>query len=453
KVHRAVVNFLTTMGRVPGMSEQDVLVAVTTLSFDIHVLEIYLPLIIGAKVVIASREVASDGTQLLETLTNSNATVMQATPSTWRLLLAADWKGSDRLKILCGGEVFPRDLVKELISRAASVWNMYGPTETTVWSTCYKLKNPDDPVLIGKPIGNTTCYILDKRMQPVPIGVPGELHIGGDGVTRGYLKRPNLTAKQFVSDRFSGDPEARIYKTGDLVRYRPDGNIEYLNRIDNQVKVRGFRIELGEIETVMTEHDAVAQGIVTVKEARPGDARLIAFVVTLPGHDLTVTELRRHLRGRLPEYMIPNHMVEIDALPLTPAGKIDRKGMPAPFSIGGDGEDEYVAPSTESEVFLAKMWQEVLGTDRVSVHDNFFDIGGHSLLSMQVLARIKKETGLQLSPRVMLLNTLGQIAEEYPLKLPSAEPGPSEDQENFPQGFFGQRIMRKIKDRFQRPSK
>ena len=253
------MNFLTSMSRKPELTAQDVLVAVTTISFDIHVLELYLPLIVGATTVVVSREVASDGGQLLEVLNTSDATVMQATPATWRILISAGWQGSEQLKVLCGGEVFPHDLARALLKRSPNVWNMFGPTETTVWSTCYRLTDPDGPILIGRPIDNTQIYILDKFMQPVPVGVPGELCIGGDGVTFGYLNRPDLTAKQFVSDVFREDPDALIYKTGDLCIHHPDGNIEYLNRIDNQVQIRGFRIELGEIEAVLGQHDAIKQ--------------------------------------------------------------------------------------------------------------------------------------------------------------------------------------------------
>jgi len=415
--HGAVVNFLLSMVERPGFTQHDVLLAVTTLSFDIHVLELYLPLIVGARTVVVSREVSGDGMMLLEALQNSRATVMQATPGTWRLLLAAGWKGSHNLKVLCGGEAFPPDLARELLERAGSVWNMYGPTETTVWSTCYLCNDANAPILIGRPIANTTVYILDKHLQPLPVGVPGELHIGGEGVTRGYWNRPDLTAERFIADPFSKDQKARLYKTRDLARYHPDGNLEYLNRLDNQVKVRGFRIELAEIETVLGEVEAVKQAVVIVREIRPGDARLIAYIVPVPGKTVTPTELRAHLRSKLPEYMIPQHFVELDGLPLTPAGKIDQKELVSAFRIGGGAEVEYVAPRNAAEKFLASIWQEVLKVDRVSTHDNFFEIGGHSLLCMQVIERIRKETGVRLSPRVILLNTLSQIAETLPISL------------------------------------
>jgi amino acid adenylation domain-containing protein len=413
--HRCLVNFLTTMAREPGFTSEDVLLAVTTLSFDIAGLELFLPIITGGKTIIVSKDVSSDGMQLMETLQASNATVMQATPSTWRILLAAGWEGDQHLKILCGGEAFPKDLVKELTERSGSVWNMYGPTETTIWSTCYKLIDADHPILIGKPIGNTKIYILDDQKQPVPLGAYGELYIGGASVARGYLNRPDLTERQFSQDPFSQDPSDRMYRTGDLVRYHADGNIEYVSRLDNQVKVRGFRIELGEIEFVLEQIEGVKESAAVVKEERPGDARIIAFIVFKPGHELTGSKMRECLRRSLPDYMIPNHFVEVEVMPLTPAGKVNRKQLHESFVFGGMRNDNFVEPQTESEKVLAKIWREEVGVERVSAHDNFFDIGGHSLLAVQVIARVLKETNVQLTPRDIFLNTLSQIAHQYDL--------------------------------------
>ncbi len=408
--HGAVVNFLGSMAQTPGLGADDTLLAVTTLSFDIAVLELYLPLTVGGRVEIASREVAGDGDQLLRALQANNISLMQATPATWRLLLSAGWEGGEDFKVLIGGEALPRDLVNELIDRVGGVWNMYGPTETTVWSTCEYVTEKTGPILIGRPIANTQLYVLDERRQPVPIGVPGELYIGGAGVVRGYLNAPELTAERFVEDPFSQDPQARMYRTGDQVRYQRDGRLEYLSRLDNQVKIRGFRIELGEIETCLLRHEAVKQGVVTVREDRPGDVRLVAYVVAEPGRNVTVTEVRKHLRTSLPEYMIPQHVVELDALPMTPNGKIDRKALPAPLGGVDRFEDAYVAPRTEMERALAAIWQEVLGVERVGIHDNFFDLGGHSLLSMQVIAVTMDRLHKKLMPRAMLLNNLEQIA-------------------------------------------
>jgi len=409
--HGAVVNFLNSMARKPGMSARDVLLAVTTLSFDIAVLELFLPLTVGGRVQIVSREVSGDGDQLLSALNETGATLMQATPATWRILLSAGWQGSEGFKVLAGGEALPRDLVNELVDRVGGVWNMYGPTETTVWSTCEYVTEREGPVLIGRPIGNTRVYVLDKGMQPVPLGVPGELYIGGRGVARGYLHAPDLTQERFVADTFADQPGGRLYRTGDQVRYMRGGRLDYLTRLDNQVKVRGFRIELGEIETGLATHPALKQGVVAVREDRPGDVRLVAYIVTLPGQDVTVTEVRKHLRSTLPDYMIPQHVVELEAFPMTPNGKIDRKALPSPFSAGALEEDVYIAPRTETERALAAIWQEVLGVGRVGIHDNFFDMGGHSLLSIHLITCIRDRLDRVLRPREILLNNLEQLAE------------------------------------------
>lgn len=289
--HRSFVNLLCSMKDEPGMKASDVLVAVTTLSFDIAGLELFLPLITGAKVIIASREVASDGNTLANLIAGSGATMMQATPATWRLLLEAGWKGSDTFKILCGGEALPRELANELVTRSGSLWNMYGPTETTIWSSVSKITSTDGPVFLGDPIANTQFYLLDENLEPLPIGVAGELHIGGDGLARGYFDQKEQTAGKFISDPFSTGDDAKIYKTGDLVRRRDDGNIEFLGRIDHQVKVRGYRIELGEIESALLEHPAVEKAVVAAREDSPGDKRLAAYVVPATGQAANVGEL------------------------------------------------------------------------------------------------------------------------------------------------------------------
>jgi amino acid adenylation domain-containing protein len=409
--HKSVVNFLYGMKTRPGILSDDVLLAVTTLAFDIAVLELFLPLITGARIELADREVASDGRVLLERINQSGVTMMQATPATWRLMLAAGWNESDdnyteNLKVLCGGEAMPADLAADLLSRVASVWNMYGPTETTVWSTVYQVTDADKPIMIGKPIANTDIYIVDCNMHDQPVGVAGELYIGGSGVTRGYLNRDSLTKERFVNHA-----SGRLYRTGDLVRYHSDGNIEYINRLDNQVKVRGFRIEPGEIESVLSQHENIDQAVVLIREDQPGDTRLVAYYLT-DNDDLSTTQLRKHLRTHLPDYMIPQHFVQLEELPVTPNGKIDRLALPAPFNTGVS-DDQYVAPRTDNEKFLAAIWQDVLKVDRVGAYDNFFELGGHSLLSMQVITRLKDETGLKLELRAMVMDTLEQIAAQY----------------------------------------
>lgn len=414
--HAAVVNFLNSMRVEPGIVESDTLLAVTTLSFDIAGLELYLPLTTGARVVIASREVASDGVLLSELLAASGATVIQATPATYRLLLDAGWKGSGRLKALIGGEAVPRDLVHQLLPNVRELWNMYGPTETTIWSTTQQLR-AGEPVLIGRPIANTDVYVLDAHRQPVPIGVPGELYIGGAGVARGYYNRPELTAERFVTHPFREN--ARLYRTGDLVRFTAEGALEFLGRLDFQVKVRGFRIELGEIEAVIARESAVRQSIVAVHEDRIGDKRLVAYVVYEPGQSMTASELRRMLRECLPDFMVPSLVVELDALPLTQNGKVDRKALPNPFAHSSTTDEEFVAPRTPTEQFIASVWQEILGVERVGLRDNFFALGGHSLLSVRVLHRIETRIGRRLNPRAMFLQTLEQIAAEADQRMAS----------------------------------
>jgi amino acid adenylation domain-containing protein/thioester reductase-like protein len=286
-LHRGVVNFLTSMSKAPGLTDQDILLAVTTISFDIAALELFLPLTVGACVVLVSREVASDAAQLTFAIGRSRATVMQATPATWRMLLAAGWQGERQLKILCGGEAMSRDLANQLLERSASVWNMYGPTETTIWSAVHQVQPGNTPIPIGRPIANTQIYLIDPdqnwkqdSLKLVPIGEPGELLIGGVGLARGYLNRPEMTSERFVRNPFSNQPDGRLYRTGDLARYLPDGTIEFIGRVDHQVKIRGFRIELGDIEASLYQHPAIREAVVIAREDVPGDKRLVAYLVT-----------------------------------------------------------------------------------------------------------------------------------------------------------------------------
>ena len=409
--HRAIVNFLTSMSREPGFAPGGKLLAVTTLSFDIAALELYLPLIVGGTVVLASRELAADGPALVAKLSSASVTMMQATPATWRMLLEAGFEKPAALTILCGGEAWPPGLSTQLLERSTHLWNMYGPTETTVWSTCHQVTG-EGTLLIGRPIANTRTYVLDARLTPVPIGVTGELYIGGDGVAGGYFERPELTAEKFIPDPFRPEPGALLYKTGDLARYLPSGHLQFLRRNDNQVKVRGFRIELGEIEAVLAQHPAIRQPVVVVREDSSGDKRIVAYVVYRPDQTPTVSELRKFVRGLLPDYMVPHLFVDLEALPLTQNGKIDRRALPDPFQQTSAPADEYVAPRTPMEVFVADLWRELLNVERVGLRDNFFDLGGHSLLSMQATYRIEKKTGRRLNPRSMVLQNLERVAAE-----------------------------------------
>ena len=398
--HQAVVNFMESMRREPGLQENDIMLALTTLSFDIAELELWLPLYVGARVVIASREVAGDGAQLIGLLRSSGTTVMQATPATWRLLLDAGWSGDDKLKVLCGGEALTPGLAAELLPKCKSLWNMYGPTETTIWS-CLSQVETESVISLGRPIANTQVYILDEHGKICPVGVPGELYIGGDGVARGYLNRPELTAERFIADPFNSRPGARLYRTGDLVRYRPDGTFEFQGRLDHQVKVRGYRIELGEIESVLSQHPMVAECVVIAREDVPGSKRLVAYVVARGRQTVSIPDLRRALGGKLPDYMVPSFFISVPALPRTPAGKIDRHSLPPPDQERPEQENPYVAPGTAMEKKLTSIWQNVLGIKKIGITDNYFDLGAESLTTARLFARITRECGLPISPTIL----------------------------------------------------
>ena len=411
-LHRAVVNFLLSMRQQPGLTAEDSWLAITTLSFDIAALELFLPLLVGARLIVASRETAADGAALAETLTRARVSVMQATPITWRLLLAAGWQGNPDLKILCGGEALPPDLAQQLLPRAVSLWNLYGPTETTIWSTVCQIKPGDEVISIGRPIANTQVYLLDPQLQPVPVGVPGELYIGGDGLARGYLNRAELTAERFIPHPFSDEPGARLYKTGDLARYRADGTIEHLGRLDYQVKLRGFRIELGEIEAVLAQHLAVRQAVVVAREDVPGDKRLVAYVVPQPHQMPTISGLRGYLQAKLPDYMVPSAFVLLEAFPLTPNGKVDRRALPAPELTRPELQEAFVAPRTSIEEVVTGIWSQILGIEQIGIHDDFIALGGDSLMAMQVIARLRRVLQVQLSlTRFFEAPTVAQLAE------------------------------------------
>src|SRR5215813_12705730 len=384
--HSALVNLLRSMQKRPGLIAADTLLSVTTLSFDIAALELFLPLVTGARLLLASREAALDPSELASLIERYQVTVMQATPSTWRMLVESPWQGRPGLKILCGGEALPRDLANELCQRADSVWNMYGPTETTIWSALHLVTRGDDAIVIGRPIDNTRMYILDKTLQPVPVGIPGELFIAGAGLARGYWQRPELTAERFVPEPATING-LRMYRTGDLARFHADGTIEVLTRIDNQVKIRGHRIELAEIEATLEQHERVRQAVVSAR-GDSGEQRLVGYLVA-EGDELSVSELRAWLRTKLPDYMVPGEYMYLDRLPLTPNGKIDRKALPEPDKSRQAIEVQFIAPRNELEKILAEIWTNVLKRE-VGVQDNFFDLGGHSLMATQLLSKISR---------------------------------------------------------------
>jgi len=408
---RALLNLLTSMRWQPGLAAGDTLLAVTTLSFDIAGLEIFLPLLVGARLVVAGQEVVADGGALAAFLARIQATVMQATPATWRLLLASGWQGEPRLKILCGGEALPLDLARQLLPACASLWNMYGPTETTIWSSCVQVTPQDRYISIGRPIANTQMYVLDSERHLVPVGVSGELYIGGAGLACGYLGRPELTAERFVRHPFAHEAETRLYRTGDLARYRADGRLEILGRLDYQVKVRGFRIELGEIEATLEHHPAVRQALVMVREDTPGDQRLVAYVIPEALSTPTAHELLQALAQHLPAYMLPSAVVFLETLPLTLNGKVDRRALPAPAEAGLASNPPPGVPVLTIHYQLLQIWQELLATEEVGIQSNFFHLGGHSLLAARLINRIEQVFHRQLPLAALFASpTIEQLA-------------------------------------------
>jgi amino acid adenylation domain-containing protein len=420
-IHRAVTNILSVMQTRLRMDSLDVLAAVSAISFDISVLELFLPLIVGAKVIIIDHETAEDAQRLRNKLEGSDTTVLQATPTTWQMLMWAAWPGGAGIKALSGGERLPRSLIEELLPRVNELWNLYGPTETTIYSLASKVFAAANSVPIGQPVANTQVYVLNSSLQPAPIGVPGELYIAGEGLARGYLNRPDLTAERFIPNPFSRKPGMRLYRTGDMVRYLPDGNIEFLGRSDHQVKIRGFRIELGEIETVLEQHPAVRQAVILARDATPGDSssvsesgiRLLAYVISKDAPVPPLAELRSFLKEKLPDYMLPSVFIFLEALPLTPNGKVNRAALPAPDQSRPELEKAFVAPSTPIEIKLVEIWSMLLGLDQVGIQDDFFELGGHSLLATQVISRSRETFQIEIPLRSLFeIPTIAGLAEQ-----------------------------------------
>jgi amino acid adenylation domain-containing protein len=393
----ALGNFLRSMRHTPGIESHDKLLSVTTIAFDIAGLELWLPLTSGASVHLVTSTEAADGRALMALMREQRPTMMQATPSTWSMLIETGWHGNRRLKILCGGEALSAELARELTTRGSAVWNMYGPTETTIWSAVHRITSRDTaPIPIGRPIDNTQIYILDRHGELSPRGVPGEIYIGGAGVANGYFKRVDLTAERFVSDPFSADARARLYRTGDAGRLRNDGLFECGGRLDNQIKLRGFRIEPGEIEAALKQQPGIHDALVMAREERPGHQRLVAYYIPADNaHIPHQTQLQEALRRMLPDYMIPSAFVALPSFPKTPNGKIDRSLLPA-ADFGAAATEEYVEPRDELERTLVQIWSEILGTTRTGIRDSFFELGGHSLLAVRMFARIEKRLGVAL---------------------------------------------------------
>jgi amino acid adenylation domain-containing protein len=397
--HRALLNLLLSMQREPGFGEHDALLAVTTVSFDIAALELFLPLVTGGRLVMAQRETGLDGRALQAALRNHGITCMQATPATWRMLVDTDWDPEPGFAALCGGEALAVPLSGALRNKNVQLWNLYGPTETTIWSAVRPVSAPaaagsagaDRVEPIGHPVDRTRLCVMDAHGQLLPVGIAGELCIGGAGLARGYLHQAGLTADKYVPDPFDEAPGARLYRTGDLVRRLPDGLIEFLGRIDHQVKIRGFRIELGEIEAALRRHPGVKEAVAMAREDVPGDKRLVAYLVATHDPPPEPAALRSALRAFVPEYMLPAAFVVLPAMPLTPNGKIDRRALPPP---GGNRLHKAAleSPRSELERDIATVWQQLLRVDHIGIDDNFFDLGGHSLLLTQVHEALRGRT-------------------------------------------------------------
>lgn len=421
--HLALSNFLESMASAPGFSDKDRLLAVTTLSFDISMLELLLPVTQGGVTVIADKNAVKDGEQLRQLIQAHAISVMQATPAMWRMLLDTDWQHDDSdMKGLCGGEPLPPDLARELLGSLKELWNMYGPTETTVWSTCHRLRATEKQISVGKPIDNTQVHILDRKRHPLPVSCPGELFIGGLGLAKGYHKRPELTSEKYIDHPDFG----RLYSTGDLAKWCPNGDIQHLGRLDDQVKVRGYRIELGDIESALKTCPDVRAACAYVWEVGPGDARIVGCVVTESQAEPNIVAIRKELRGLLPNYMIPQYFLSVDSIPLSPSGKIDRRKLPRP-ELRESSILKASALANPTEEMVAEIWAKVLNSaTRIVREDNFFSLGGHSLLALQVIRQIENNTGIRLAPEDIVSLSLSEIAD----KIAHSKPAEAEHEDS-----------------------
>jgi amino acid adenylation domain-containing protein len=398
--HNSTLNAVNSIAKRMRVTSRDTLLAVTTVAFDVAEMDFYLPLLNGAKLVVANQETVHDIELLKSKLETSAATLFLATPVTFKMLVLSSWKGKPDLRILSGGEALSRELAGKLLQRCEEVWNGYAPTETTIYSLVKKVLpeniTGEGYVELGKPLDNTLLYVLNSQRIPVPVGIPGELYIGGAGVSVGYLNLPEMTSERFISDPFGPDPSVRFYKTGDLVQYQPDGTVAFLNRIDFQVKIRGFRIELGEIESILSQVKGIKENVVIVREDASGEKMLIAYYIPDGKSEVTSRELRQYLKERLPDYMIPTAFVLMEKFPLTSTLKVDRKALPDPDLNVPRVETSYVAPKTQTEHKLAQIWASLLNQKKIGINDDFFEIGGHSMIAVALMVKIEKELNIRL---------------------------------------------------------
>lgn len=447
--HRGVVNVLLAFQKIAGMEARDRFFASTTLTFDIAALELYLPLLTGAQVLLANEE-GIGRTDSGQSLQATEATLMQATPNGWKFFMSTGWTGNPNVKTLCGGEDLDSDLANELLRRGGGLWNVYGPTETTIWSSAYKVLETvsGKTVSIGRPIANTQIYILDRHLYPVPIGVPGNIYIGGAGVARGYLNQSELTSEKFIPDAFSQSPGERLYSVGDVGRWAEDGTIQFLGRSDHQVKVRGYRIEPGEIESLLCQMEEIRDAVVIADEDKPGQKRLVAYVVGNEGWIPDIGKMRQHLLSALPAYMVPAGYVILKDLPLTSNGKLDRRALPkAPVSRSNSRANQ--PPRTPFEELVCGIWMDVLELGQIGIHDNFFELGGHSLLATQVIARIQEMSGHELPlSETFERPTVAMLADglEEILQPPEQKARPAlevvKPRESYPLSFAQERLWR-----------
>jgi amino acid adenylation domain-containing protein len=405
--HRELTNLLTAFQKPLAISCSDVWAAITTTSFDISVMELLLPLTVGARVHVVGEAAVTDGRMLAGELVESGATIMQGTPASWRLLFDSGWSGDPTLTVLCGGEPLPLDLAQRLDKSCGVVWNVYGPTETTIWSTMAQVGSNPQLISIGTPIRNTSIYVVDEYDALVPDGVEGEILIAGEGVARGYLNNPELTTSRFGVDPFND--RQRVYRTGDVGRWLPNGELEHRGRSDSQLKLRGFRIEAGDVENNLATADGVNQVAVTIRPGPGGDPRLVAFVVLDDSAHFDAIGLRRHLRNQVPDYMIPQHFIELNELPLTHNRKVDYANLPQLDNQVASSR-QHTLPTSASEKLLADVWCDLIGLTEVSTNQNFFEVGGHSMLTIRAIAIILRETGVELQPQVFIHEDFASIA-------------------------------------------